>query len=129
MAYRAFSRPSIELSSLPRFSGKDGIRSLPDLIDFNAKSNPDHLFALQEEREGGAHTGFAEISFAKLQQLVKQATIWLEKTGLGPGQDTRSRPDSKNKAVALFLESDLTLFIYLCALLSTEIPVRMCPAA
>ena len=120
---RPFLRPSFELQSPLSASDGKAIRSLPDLIAFNAEFNPDHTFALQEERKGGCFTGFARITFDKLYKVVKEGTKWVENAVLRAASKQAVEPCQTQRAVALFLESDLTLFVYLCALLHMNIPV------
>lgn len=118
-----FRRPSIELYSPFALNERDAIRSFPDLIDFNARYNPDHVFTLQEERENGQLRGFAKITFAKLRQLVGESVTYIQENTVGITSKLAGGIPQKHRAIALFLESDLTLFVYLCALLQMNIPV------
>ena len=120
---KPFLRPSFKLQNPPSASDGKAIRSLSDLIVFNAEFNPDHSFALQEERKRGCFTGFTRITFAKLYEVVKEGTNWVANAVLRAASKQSVEPCQAHRAVALFLESDLTLFVYLCALLHMNIPV------
>ena len=113
----------MKLQSPPSASEEKAIRSLPDLIVFNAEFNPKHSFAWQEERKRGCFTGFTRISFAKLYEVVKEGIKWVEINVLRATSKQAVDSCQTRMAVALFLESDLTLFVYLCALLHMNIPV------
>lgn len=99
---------------------KDTIRSLPDLIDFNAEANPDHTFCIQAEArppsDSGTQFGTRRISFKDLKNAVGACSEWLVEN-VGQSRATDSRP------VALYIESDVGLFIYIAALLASGIPV------
>lgn len=117
---KAFERPSIDLSTPLSDLGEGSIRSLPDLIKFNAKLNPNHVFAEQEIRLNGRHIGFVTIEFSKLRKLVLQSISWIQQVILASSKGC-VQPE---RPIALFLESDLTLFIHLCSLLELNVPVR-----
>jgi|SRR5690242_10208671 len=107
----------------------DNIRSLPDLINFNAEVNPHHLFCIQASARSDVDHGKAEygeygathISFRSLKQAVDACSAWLEKILLLPAGKEGNRP--KPAPVALYLESDISLFIYIAALLVLGVPV------
>ncbi|KAL4900540.1 hypothetical protein BDW74DRAFT_188176 [Aspergillus multicolor] len=126
---KTFRRPKIQVSrDFPVDSG--AVKTLPDLIEFNAENNSDDLFALQEVRDGGKHVDLTRITFRDLRDATQAAARILQKT-LSPVQDTAYR---SNAPVALFVESDIVLFVYLAALLYLDIPVlllsiRLSPAA
>jgi acyl-CoA synthetase (AMP-forming)/AMP-acid ligase II len=103
---------------------KKGIGSLPELIHFNAVNNPTHLFALQQIRKDGHHLGFHRVTYQSLAHAVEKCADWLkDRVPECSGVDDAQRSSKECYLVALFLESDMTLFIYLCALLWMEIPV------
>lgn len=107
----------------------DNIRSLPDLINFNAEVNPHHLFCVQASARSNVNSGNAEdagygatqISFRTLKQAVDACSSWLGNSLLPPAGQERSRV----APVALYLESDVGLFIYIAALLSLGVPVSI----
>lgn len=112
-----FTRPRINL--LQRPDGQEDVRSLPDLIQFNAIRNPHHLFTLQEVKREGKHVGFDRISFLDLYNAVQDCKIWLRRHAFAGNDENLAQ----QKPIALFMESDVGLFIYLSALLWLEIPV------
>ncbi|KAL9599306.1 MAG: hypothetical protein Q9219_003933 [cf. Caloplaca sp. 3 TL-2023] len=98
----------------------DTIRSLPDLIQFNAENNPDHVFCVQEERSKGRPAGLVQITFSQLRDIVAQCIERISSHLVGlnsPEADTNATP------IGLFLESDVTLFVHISALLWMKIPV------
>lgn len=104
-------------------AAEDSIRSLPDLINFNAEVNPDHTFCIQAEAsvtEKG-HFNASHLSFLQLRDAVDGCSEWLIENVTMP---VPSESDVERPApVALYMESDVGLFIYLAALLASGIPV------
>ncbi|KAL8717979.1 MAG: hypothetical protein Q9225_004838 [Loekoesia sp. 1 TL-2023] len=101
-------------------TSNDTIRCLPDLIQFNAENNPHHVFCVQEERREGRLIDLIQISFMKLRDLVARCIERIASHDIGtdtPKANLHLHP------IALYLESDVTLFIYLSALLWMDIPV------
>jgi hypothetical protein len=96
----------------------DGVGSLPELIEFAAEHNPDHIFGVQT-RAGEDSSPF-EITFSGLQSAVEYASSWLVSTGVTPG---RSRRDQVPSPVGILLGSDIGIFIYMAALLRIGTPV------
>ena len=128
--HRQFERPEIQLLPIPRAQSKPGspyvIRSLPELVYFNAFHNSDHVFCLQSKQS--QHTtalDFTRITFRQLAQAVESCCSWI----LANVEDAHSAVlreggiVHKAPPVALFLESDVSLFIYIAALLAVNIPV------
>lgn len=90
----------------PDVAGSD-ISSLPDLVRFNARKNPNHIFAKA-----------SKITFSQLEELIRRCAGWLRSTVTSARQNGDS-----DTPVALYLESDIGLFIHLVALLSIDVPV------
>lgn len=123
-----FQRPSFQL--LPDPESKSGvphdIRSLPELVHFNALQNPHHVFCLQcKQSPDTLQFEFVRITFQQLGQAVEHCCLWIlaniegaHTPIIGDGGAIKKSPP-----VALFLESDVSLFIYITALLSLNIPV------
>lgn len=108
----------------PDVAGSD-ISSLPDLVRFNARKNPNHIFALQSEISQDESYGKREnsykaskITFSQLEELIRRCAGWLRSTVTSARQNGDS-----DTPVALYLESDIGLFIHLVALLSIDVPV------
>ena len=114
---KPFFRPQFQVDK--PMTSKDTIRSLPDLIQFNAENNPHHVFCVQEERREGRTVDLVEITFLKLRDLVARCIEHIASHDIGV--DTPK--ENFLLPIALYLESDVTLFVYLSALLWMGIPV------
>lgn len=103
-------------------SGDLWCSSLSELLSFNAQRNKNHLFCLQAEvKQHGESTSsehdtgynVREITYGQLFSAVNRCSAWmscrLERFPRSP--------------VALYIESDIGLFIYLAALLTSDVPV------
>jgi acyl-CoA synthetase (AMP-forming)/AMP-acid ligase II len=106
----------------------DDITSLPDLVAFNARQNPDHVFCIQaqssrkvEESDNAepAYQG-VQITFSQLGRAIHSCANWLSTT-ITTNQNSEKPEDIP--PVALYQESDVGLFIHLVALQSLNIPV------
>ena len=123
-----FHRPPIngvksagdQTGNLPRWTGK--IRSLLDLVDFNAFHNPDLLFGLQESKTSA---GLRSITYKELAQAVGRCIGWLADQNLNRTSNKSHRQEfrAKSPPVALLMNSDVNIFIYLLALMRLGIPV------
>ncbi|KAI0322463.1 hypothetical protein OF83DRAFT_1235553 [Amylostereum chailletii] len=105
------------------------ICTLPELIEFNARENPGHVFAMQMHSHGDLSS--RNITFADLKQAVEHASAWLVNVGATGG---KTSPDQAVAPVAILLGSDVSLFIYIAALLRLGTPVvvispRLTPVA
>ena len=89
------------------------IHTRPDLVDFNAQHNGDHVFCYQA-RKHDSGTRLIEITHAQLRDAVLRCQAWL-RTHVA-GHMSKSRP------VALFMESDVGLWIHMLALLGLGVP-------
>ena len=98
-------------------AARDSINSLPDLIRYNAIQNGDQTFCIQGET---IVENSRRISYQELERAVSACSYWVE-SHLELG---RKEPESfKPKPIALYLESDVGLFIYIAAMLASGIPV------
>ncbi|VBB79331.1 Putative protein of unknown function [Podospora comata] len=134
---REFVRPAFSPLPPERRGGKpakpDEISSLPGLIAFNAINNPNHIFSHQVEchrRESNSNRErqsyiIQPVTFAQLDRSIGACAEWL-RASLQTGHADRS--SSKARPVALYMESDIGLFIYLSALLSLNIPALLLSA-
>ncbi|KAL6711555.1 hypothetical protein ACN47E_004489 [Coniothyrium glycines] len=112
----------------------DNIKSLLDLIRFNAENNPDHIFCVQAlwDASGGdansSLSGYSSyrISFKELRDAVETCSSWIENDmdifNKSSGHDTKVAP------AALYMESDVSLFLYIVALLALNVPVVLLSA-
>ncbi|KAG6916177.1 putative NRPS-like protein biosynthetic cluster [Tephrocybe rancida] len=115
-----FIRPHINLGY-----GHDqstGVKSLPELVEFTALHDPDHIFGVQN-RAGDDPP--CVISFSQLQAAVEYASWWLVSSGCTTG---RTRREQKVAPVGIFLGSDIGIFIYMTALLRIGTPVLLLSA-
>ncbi|KAK0669808.1 hypothetical protein QBC41DRAFT_273799 [Cercophora samala] len=134
---REFVRP--DFSPLPpqRRDGtlvkSDEITSLPGLIAFNAITNPNHVFSHQVEshrRENGGNKeeqsySIRPVTFAQLDKAIGACAEWVRASLPADQIDGRCM---ETRPVALYMESDIGLFIHLSALLSLNIPALLLSA-
>jgi len=113
-----FIRPQLNLGFSQDKLG--GVNSLPELIEFAAGHNPDHIFGVQT-RAGEGSSPF-DITFSALQSAIEHASAWLVSTGATPG---RTQRDQKLSPVGILLGSDIAIFIYMAALLRIGTPVSI----
>ncbi|KAI0322050.1 hypothetical protein OF83DRAFT_1096462 [Amylostereum chailletii] len=119
---KAFVRPCLNAghsSNTPNV-----IRSLPELIEFNAQHNSEHVFGAQM-RSGNGPSQWLRMTFSDLQTAAERASAWLMQCGA-----TRERlsRDKSVPPVAIFLGSDITIFLYMAALLRIGTPVLLLSA-
>ncbi|KAJ6069443.1 hypothetical protein N7499_011330, partial [Penicillium canescens] len=118
-----FLRPFLQVSRDP-VTDLSAIQSLPDLIDFDADHNPDHVFALQEVRQGVNYVNLTPVTFSELKLAATTCAHLIRKRlPGGPSKATGGDESETRRPVALFLESDINLFVHLAALLYLNIPV------
>lgn len=110
-----FLRPHLNLGYLP--DKPEGVNGLPELIEFNAVHNPDGVFCLQTRAKDSPP---CQITFAQLQAAVERASAWLLASG-----STNGRKEGENypAPVGILLGSDITIYIYIAALLRLGTPV------
>ncbi|KZV64745.1 acetyl-CoA synthetase-like protein [Peniophora sp. CONT] len=102
---------------------QEGVNSLPELVEFNAKHNPDHLFGVQL---GSCQTSSGRrITFAELSLAVERTAGWLVRSGVTTGRSSRT---DEVAPVAILLGSDVGIFIYILALLRIGTPVLLLSA-
>ncbi|GAP82675.2 putative L-aminoadipate-semialdehyde dehydrogenase large subunit [Rosellinia necatrix] len=108
------------------------ISSLPDLIQFNARENPHHVFALQSELNDNSHGGVgqepyevSEITFEQLHRMVHRCARWIRKAVVSADGDSEL---GEQKPIALYVESGVGLFVHLAALLYLDIPALLISA-
>lgn len=124
-----FQRASFEILLDQSSESISTIRSLPDLIQHNAVHNPDHIFCIQcKQSVKGAGPGldFIRITFLELQRAVNRCCQWLldNVSDIHVAEVVSDGTVSKCPPIALFMESDVGLFVYIAALLTLNVPVR-----
>ena len=124
-AYAPLSMPFLTANiqlKLPNPDDRD-IRTLPELIEFNAVHNADYLFCLQ----AGRQQKLLPITHRQLKEAILCCSDWLV-ANVNELKLPKIREDGtieKSQPVALLMESDVGLWIYLLSLLSLGIPVSI----
>ena len=116
-----FRRANFQIDS--KTESSDLIRTLPELVEFNATYNPQHLFCLQANKAGEA----TRISHLELKYAVLRCSAWLRDKvpGLKGPEKGEDGKVSRGPPIALLMESDIGIFIYLLSLLSIGVPVSI----
>lgn len=128
MALRTFQRAGFDVFLGRKTPGPDSVRCLPELIHFNAIHNPHKTFCKQKKSllklDGGIES--IEVTFIQLAQAIERCCEWiLTNVDTSAAEYTSDGSIRKAQPIALLLESDLGLFIYLAALLTLNIPVGL----
>lgn len=132
-ARTTFQRPAFRLLPIPSHTDPTcqkplPLRSLPDLVLYDAIHNPHHVFCFQSRQAPGPHGQLhsTPITYHQLAVAVENCCAWLLKTipDAHSAELDAEHVVRKASPVALFLESDVGLFIYITALLTLNIPVR-----
>ena len=105
------------------------IRTLPELLEYNAEHNPANLFCQQARRSNESLQLFT-VTHSQLRDAVSRCQQWLRETVNElelphTGEDGRF---IKGPPVALFMESDVGLWVHLLALLGLGVPVLLLSA-
>lgn len=127
-----FIRPAFSPWALQTGVGSEpeAISSLTDLIRFNAQHNPDHLFCIQAQsahdqvdrkQYGNSAYNSRSITFRQLEDAVDSCAEWLRNA---LGSQYHHGETEIQQPVALYLESDVGLFLYLAALQVLDITVK-----
>lgn len=98
---------------------QDSINSLPELIRYNAIHNGDRTFCIQGE---AAVEDARMISFKELEDAMSACSFWVEEQ---LGSSKKGHEPCAKRPIALYLESDVGLFIYIAAMLASNIPVSI----
>lgn len=116
-----FNRPSISFTS----KNEHAVRSIPQLIEFNAKANPDYAFCIQAEK--ALHEDFSNllhVTNAQLKHAICRCSQWLRLTVqelvlpeiIQDGAGSRKGPP-----IALLLDSDINLLVHAHTLMMEQI--------
>ncbi|KAK2879437.1 putative NRPS-like protein biosynthetic cluster [Arthroderma sp. PD_2] len=131
-----FTRPPIKLDKDDQTEGD--ARTLPELVEFHATVNPKHVFCKQAQGEGScSDVEFVDITFKELKQAVLSCQQWLRATVADlhlPREDEKKRDGIKGAPVAIFMDSHVTLVVYIFALMGMGVPAvllstRLSPTA
>lgn len=105
--------------------GVSSVRSLPELVDYNSKENRDYPFCIQGKASGGENESFQTISHAEFQKACGRCAgnlVWTIAEIVLPSQQ-QDGAFVKGRPVALFINSDVGLLIYMVALMGLGVPV------
>lgn len=130
-----FDRATIALQDSPTQGGDNHIRTLPELVEYNAIHNSDYPFCVQVRAVNHGVNGHSKtsngiqtiiISHSQLRKSIQHCSSHLKDTVKELelpvcGNDGTIR---KGAPVALFVESDVGLLIYKLSLMSLGVPVR-----
>lgn len=103
------------------------IRSLPELIEFNAKENPNHLFCIQARKQADSSTfSGLPLTNSQLKDAVLRCVSWLKENveELRLPSVNEDGIIVKGPPIALFMESDVGLLLHQYALMSLGVPVH-----
>ena len=107
---------------------RQSIRCISDLVYFNAVKYPHHVFCLQSWKvssDSASNFKYTFITYSQLAQAVERCCEWILRNVPG-ASEARLGLDgsiSKSAPIALFMESDVGLFIYMLGLITLNIPV------
>lgn len=121
----SFKKANIDLQS---HSAGCEIRTLSELIEFNARQNADYPFCVQAKKEGpSASSTFLTCSHLQLKQAILQCSAWLLTTVAELKLPFKSGDDevTKGAPIALLVESDVGLLIYKLSLIGLGVPVEL----
>lgn len=132
---KLFSCPPIDLHG----RSTQNLRTLAEVIEYNARHNAQHTFCVQARRGGALSTTTttSAITHEQLLGAVSRCQTWFQETVsqlMLPLQQSSSAAVEKGPPVALFLDSDIGLLIHLFGLLALGVPIvllsiRLSPAA
>ncbi|KAL4866181.1 hypothetical protein BDV12DRAFT_210641 [Aspergillus spectabilis] len=107
------------------------IRTLPELIEWNAKHNPDHLFCTQLLSQSTEATDNAcHVTHSQLRQAILRCSRRLRSQipGLHLPSVTDGGEIVKSGPVVLFIGSNIGLWVHLLALMAIGVPVAVLSA-
>ncbi|PVI03043.1 acetyl-CoA synthetase-like protein [Periconia macrospinosa] len=121
--YENFNTPVFDASLAPPPDAT--IKTAYHLVNFNARKNAYHEFCLQAEKlPGSDQISLVSITHSDFERAIVACQSWI----LGNIASTRySGGDgtSLNKPVALLIESDVSILIYMWALFGLGVPVLL----
>ncbi|KAL2813646.1 hypothetical protein BDW59DRAFT_167454 [Aspergillus cavernicola] len=125
---RPFQRPVIKL--YPTADETGYIRTLPEVIEFNAQTNPHHVFCIQAKKKPDVQVpSLIAVSNFRLKQAISRCAEWLRRNlSLELPTIAEDGAVSKGAPVALLMESDLGLWLHEMALIGLGVPVLLISA-
>ena len=117
-----FSEPLLYTKTPPPDSAV--IKTVADLIDFNAEQNPDRIFCVQMTTQSPSGS-LRAITNSLLRRMIVTCQEWILDTvrEADPPFVNICRTTVKCKPVAIFMDSSLDLLVHLFALIGLGIPV------
>lgn len=119
---KPFQRPPINLDPGP--DENEQLRTLPEVIEFNANNNPSHVFCLQA-RDAGYMSSLTPISNVQLKRAISQCGRFLRSNAelrLPMVVDGKAR---NGPPIAILMQSGVELFIHQMALIGMGVPVLL----
>ena len=116
----AFVRPKFNVSK-PTTPEDGNLLTLPDLVEFNATYNRNHLFCAQYGHN--IHLPPKFITHGDLYDAVLRFSAWLILQGLVQRPKVVDGKISKARPVAMLMSSDVAWFITFVSLLRLGVPV------
>ena len=110
---------------------RDEIRSVPELLEFNALNNPNHLFCIQTRKAvEGTQPTFLDITYAQLRHAVQKCSAWLTANVLElvPPHRDHTGEFVRGPPIALFVDSNVGLLIHEYGLMCLGVPVLLLSA-
>ena len=120
-AAEAFVRPMINVTK-PTPPEEGNLLTLPDLVEFNATYNRDHLFCAQYGHN--IRLPPAYITHGDLFDAVLRFSAWLIARGLAQRPKVVDGKVVKARPVAILMSSDVMWFIAFASLIRLGVPVR-----
>jgi acyl-CoA synthetase (AMP-forming)/AMP-acid ligase II len=104
-----------------------GIRTLPELVEFHVKHNPQHRFCIQAEKpliENGAYQ-LTPVSYERLQQAILRCQAWLSDNAPNIHASFLDNHGIVNRCapVAVLMESHTGLAVFILTLMGMGVPV------
>ena len=118
---RPFLRPKFTLSPREAANDPGALCTLPDLVEFNATYNRNHLFCAQYGHN--IHLPPKFITHGDLYDAVLRFSAWLILQGLVQRPKVVDGKISKARPVAMLMSSDVAWFITFVSLLRLGVPV------
>lgn len=122
-----FIKPEISLVESP----EHGARTLPELVRFHIENNPNYEFCTQAERSATeeGHT-YMHVTYRHLEQAICHCQSWIVKNIQDIHSPTRGQNGKTTKfsPVALLMDSDLGLAVYILTLMGMGVPIVLLSA-
>ncbi|KAF2006434.1 acetyl-CoA synthetase-like protein [Amniculicola lignicola CBS 123094] len=116
--------PSFDSTHPPPQSAK--IKTVADLVDFNADRNPDHVFCLQAEKDlaGSKCPPFLRISHRLFRSMILSCQQWMQQhlSELNSPSIHVEGHVVRGAPIALLVDSDVGLLVHLFALVGLGVP-------